>query len=210
MNAVILYFWNDGKMPIRSDDVLDPVRVSLEPGCEIIDARILKIGRPVTGIAKGDVIGTATNELPITFKILEHNDGAAVQIIYTGNPDAQTSLTGTIVGAGSPRQTRYVDDPIATLVRGSPRDRRHALAFVLIGLVLAVPVHMGLFQWIELLFRRLARHLQIPRWELFPRKLMLYMTFGFLFGIAFASLVAFWSGSPGSQPIPTSIQIEQR
>jgi hypothetical protein len=41
---------------------------------------------------------------PLSFRILERNDGGVFQIIYTGKPDARVSVTGTIVGPGSPRE----------------------------------------------------------------------------------------------------------
>jgi hypothetical protein len=31
VSAAIVYFWNDGKLPIKSEDVLDPLRIELEP-----------------------------------------------------------------------------------------------------------------------------------------------------------------------------------
>lgn len=53
VSAAIVYFWNDGKLPIKAEDVLEPVKVELEPGCEILDSRILKMSRSVTNLARG-------------------------------------------------------------------------------------------------------------------------------------------------------------
>jgi hypothetical protein len=104
VSAAIVYFWNDGRLPIKAEDVLEPLRIQLAPGCEIIDARILRISRAVTRFAKGEISETAKNALPLSFSILERNDGAVLQIIYTGNPEARVSVAGTIVGPGSPRE----------------------------------------------------------------------------------------------------------
>ena len=52
VNAVVVYLWNDGKLPIKREDVLEPVRLQLEPGAEILDARVLKVSRAVTKFAK--------------------------------------------------------------------------------------------------------------------------------------------------------------
>ena len=98
VSAAIVYLWTDGKLPIRAGDVLEPVRIELDPGCNIIDARILKISRPVTKLVRAEVSDTARNVIPLSFEILERNDGAVLQVIYTGKPDANVSATGTIVG----------------------------------------------------------------------------------------------------------------
>lgn len=103
VGAVVIYFWNDGKLPIKAEDVLEPLVIDLDADCEILDARVLKVSRSVTKLTKGEVGDRAKNRLPLSFSILEHNDGAAIQIIYSGKPDTTVSLSGTIVGAGQPR-----------------------------------------------------------------------------------------------------------
>ncbi len=115
VSAAIVYFWNDGKLPIKSEDVLEPLKIELDPACEIIDARILKVSRGVTKFAKGDVSDNAKNVLPVSFGILERNDGAVLQIIYAGRSDARISVSGTVVGASATRETksfeRRAEDP---------------------------------------------------------------------------------------------------
>jgi hypothetical protein len=103
VSALIVYFWNDGKAPIKAEDVLEPLRIEIDQACEILDVRLLKVSRPLTRFAKGDVSETRKNSLPISFSILEHGDGAAIQIIYTGNPDAGVKMLGVVVGAGQVR-----------------------------------------------------------------------------------------------------------
>jgi hypothetical protein len=102
VSAVIVYLWNDGKLPIRADDVLEPIRIQLSPGCEILDVRILKASRAVTKLGIGEVSEKEKNSFPVTFSILEQSDGAALQIIYTGTTQAEVSIGGTIVGAREP------------------------------------------------------------------------------------------------------------
>jgi hypothetical protein len=105
ISAAIVYFWNDGKLPIKAEDVLEPLKIELDPSCAIIEARVVKVSRGVTKFAKGDISETAKNSLPLSFGILEHNDGAVLQIIYSGKPDAHVSISGVTVGAGQPRET---------------------------------------------------------------------------------------------------------
>jgi hypothetical protein len=104
VNAATLYLWNDGKLPIKTEDVLEPLEIRLEPDSEILDARIIKVSRPVTKFTKGDVADTKKNALPLSFAILEKGDGAALQIIYAGKPNSPISVKGTIMGAGEPQE----------------------------------------------------------------------------------------------------------
>jgi len=90
-------------MPIRTADVLEPISIQLDRSCEILESRLLKVSREVTRFEKKEVSETAKYALPISFDILEKGDGAAIQIIYARKSDALVSLTGTIVGAGTPR-----------------------------------------------------------------------------------------------------------
>jgi len=103
VNALIVYVWNDGKLSIKAENVLEPLRIELDPACEILDARLLKVSRSVAKFAKGEVSQSTKNSLPISFAILEHSDGAAIQIIYTGSPDAAAKMLGVVEGAGQPR-----------------------------------------------------------------------------------------------------------
>ena len=112
LSAVIVYFWNNGKLPIKAEDVLEPMKIELDPLCGIIDARILKVSRAVTGFGKGEISDTMKNELPLSFRILEHNDGAAIQIIFSGKPDTSVSLKGVVMGAKAPRLIRTEDQTL--------------------------------------------------------------------------------------------------
>lgn len=113
VTALTLYLWNDGKLPIKAEDVLQPLEVQLDPDSEILDARILRVSRPVTKFAKGEVLESKKNSLPLSLAILEKGDGAALQIIYTGKPDAAVSVLGTIIGAGEPRKAKISDVKLA-------------------------------------------------------------------------------------------------
>jgi hypothetical protein len=96
VTAATVYVWNNGKLPIKAEDVLEPITVQLEEGCQILDSRLLKVSRPVTKLAIADPV---KNTLPVSFNILERGDGAAIQIIYAGKPDTTIVVRGTVVGA---------------------------------------------------------------------------------------------------------------
>lgn len=98
VNALTVYLWNDGKQPIKAEDVLEPLLIRLDPGCEILSARMVTVSRPVTKFSAGQVSQSTKNELPLSFKILEQGDGASIQLIYAGKADATVTIAGTVVG----------------------------------------------------------------------------------------------------------------
>jgi hypothetical protein len=140
VSALALYFWNDGKLSIKAADVLEPLRVELDPSCEIIDARIVKVSRSVTKFA-GEISG-ARNSLLLSFNILEQGDGALLQIIYIGKPDTAVRVAGTIEGAGTPQRL--------TANQSKQKDRRQLKAAVYIGWF-SVPLMTALFVGLALL-----------------------------------------------------------
>ena len=132
VSATIVYFWNDGKLPIKAEDVLEPLRIELESGCEILDARILKVSRPVTNLAKGEISDAAKNVLPLSFRILERNDGAALQIIYSGKPDTPVSVTGTVIGVKAPQPLAPDEKTFDSEARRSRLKTQLGASFILV------------------------------------------------------------------------------
>jgi hypothetical protein len=130
INAVIVYVWNDGKLAIKSEDVLEPLGIQLPPGAQILDTRVLRVSRAVTRFAKGEVSDIAKNLLPISFRILERGDGAAVQIIYTGAPDARVSLQGTILGVEAPHNLSPTNVPAN---HRQPLSRKDGYTMIMLG-----------------------------------------------------------------------------
>lgn len=102
VSAIRLYFWNDGKMPIRRNDVLKPLQCVLPTGTEILDSRILKISRDVTAFRILPGSASPNTAVMMDFDILEKGDGAAIQIIYAGPKDAPLHFDGIVVGAPLP------------------------------------------------------------------------------------------------------------
>lgn len=111
--AVRIYFWNAGRMPIRRADVLKPVQCVLRADAEILEARVLKSSRDVTGFKIIPSANPTENRVTFDFDILEKDDGAAIQVIYAGPPRPGIHFEGVLVGvpglflesAKDPRQT---------------------------------------------------------------------------------------------------------
>jgi len=96
VTSVYFYFFNQGKETIKHENIYAPLKVVLSDNAEILDFKILKIARTVSGIeVTRDTIG---NSLIIKLKALEQNDGFVGQIIFEGNKNALIRLEGGIDG----------------------------------------------------------------------------------------------------------------
>lgn len=170
VSALIVYVWNDGKLPIKAEDVLEPLAIELDSACEILDARLLKVSRPVTKFAKGDLSLTSKNVLPISFEILEQSDGAAIQIIYTGNPDAAAKMIGVVVGAS---QVRAITSqrPRQKMTESSVRKR---VGYTLISLLVATILFIAFL----LIGRRRRRQPWDSRDQLYVFVIVIYIGMG--------------------------------
>jgi hypothetical protein len=98
-----VYFWNAGNQSIKPENILDPpLRLSLnDPDARILDCKMVKISRRQTNINVQRSQELPSNELLVTFSILEQNDGVGCQIIYEGNPSAEPVVIGSIEGVPS-------------------------------------------------------------------------------------------------------------
>jgi len=201
VSAAVVYFWNDGKLPIKAEDVLEPLKIELDPACEIIDARILKVSRSVTKFAKGDVSETAKNVLPVFFGILEHNDGAQLQIIYTGKPDARVSLTGTIVGVPQPRELLVAQDAVAQDRAQKKMTHTNTIAIFILVLIAAVTL---VYSFTQSLFRAVRLKSELQSKRLNAVLTIIWLLIGA--GVGFFTDFGTWK----SEPIPQSIRTQQR
>jgi len=204
VTAVIVYFWNDGKLPIRNGDILGgPLSIDLDEGAEILEAKLLKVSRPVIKFATG-VGESAKNSLPVGFDILERNDGAAIQIVYSGSPDAGITMRGTVVGAAGPR---LLGRPTGGFRRlpDSKRERRfdNVLAYTL-G-YLGVISGFGIAYMALILRRRFM--LAEPRLTLIGSAVMPFVIVS-VFLVAVSSFLLFLAHREASPGVPAAIWSE--
>jgi hypothetical protein len=97
LSSAEIQIWNQGKQPIRREDILKTIALRTPNGEPIYQ---------MTGKATRDVVGfnwiTSSNKQSgveeMDWKILEQNDGIKVQIIYGGNINLPLILDGVIVG----------------------------------------------------------------------------------------------------------------
>lgn len=127
VSAAQVAIWNAGKLPIRHEDILKGISLKLPPSAFVFEHKFLRVSRDVVGMTVTDVFNVGTAgirgpngepapanvrivpstdiELGLDWKILEHNDGALLQIVYAGTIDAPIKIDGTIVGQN---QVRFV------------------------------------------------------------------------------------------------------
>lgn len=99
VSAVVLAVWNAGSEPIRSEDILDPIRVEVGGERRILETKLLWTSRPVTKFSVENDPGMAGK---LSWQILEKNDGAMVQVTYQGDTHAPVSVKGVILGQNVP------------------------------------------------------------------------------------------------------------
>jgi hypothetical protein len=97
VTALQIAIWNAGKESVRSEHVLSPVVLQTSPKVPILEARLKHISRPVCGIAL-DESQLAGGTVAVSWKILEHNDGATIQLIVAGASATTVRIGGTIEG----------------------------------------------------------------------------------------------------------------
>ena len=97
VTSVYFYFFNQGSETIKRENVYEPLKIVLRDKAEILDFKLLKVARSVSGIKLAR--DTVSNSLSINFKALEKDDGLVGQIIFEGNKNAGITLEGGIEGA---------------------------------------------------------------------------------------------------------------
>jgi hypothetical protein len=92
VTALQVELWNAGKESIRPEQILLPIILETTPKVPILEARIRHISRPLTQVVL-DQSHIADGTVAVSWKILEHDDGAVIQFIIAG--PAETSITAS-------------------------------------------------------------------------------------------------------------------
>jgi len=192
--AAVIYFWNDGRMPIRASDVLEPLVVELGKPSEILEARMLRISRPVTKLSLGDAPSGSRNQLPLSFDILEKSDGAAIQIIYAGDSHTPINVKGTIVGAGVPRLLANAEKVYKTESKTESLRKLQQLFYYVIGALILLVLSLATF---------LRLKTKVPIKEMLP------MFGGLLLMLATVIFSLYWVHTVLSPGVPASIWLEK-
>lgn len=84
LTAAQFIIWNSGKAPVRHEDILKPIVLMTASNHPIYEATIRHVSRDVVGfqVATNHL---AEGKLGFDWKVMEHNDGASIQILYGGD-----------------------------------------------------------------------------------------------------------------------------
>jgi hypothetical protein len=155
ITAAQIAVWNEGKLPIRKDDILKSILLRTE-GAPILEASVRKISRDVTQFSISDR-EIHNGQVLLSWNILEHNDGAIIQVIYAGGPFVKVWLDGVVEGqpaltnAIPPSRTTwwvifvftmlgFADLVLYYLTKSMPKILRFGVMAVLIPLVIIMIV----------------------------------------------------------------------
>jgi hypothetical protein len=98
LTAVQIAIWNAGNLPIRHDDILKPIVIRSKVNALVYKITIMAT-RDVTGFRPGPHSST---EYGMDWTILEHNDGALIQIFYGGDENVDFTIDGILIGQKTP------------------------------------------------------------------------------------------------------------
>jgi hypothetical protein len=97
ISATQILIWNNGTQNIKTDDFLEPIVLSTRSGSQILEASVRKTSRDVIGLTL-DRSKIESGKLGVSWRILEHNDGGVIQIIYASGPEETIDISGTVEG----------------------------------------------------------------------------------------------------------------
>lgn len=106
LSSVLVTIWNAGGKPILHSDILSPIVLRLGGEHPILDAKEVNEVRALIGF-KIDSAQKASGILRVDWNILEHNDGARIQVIYQGNAHVPVFVRGAIIGQQAPARLAY-------------------------------------------------------------------------------------------------------
>jgi len=104
--AATLYFWNEGRAPIRKSAVLRPYTIDLDESIQVLESQTINVTRQVCGFQM--VPETSGHRIALNFDIIEPQDGVEIQIIYAGDPNAVIRVSGTCEASNEPKKREQV------------------------------------------------------------------------------------------------------
>lgn len=99
VTALQVAVWNHGNESIKPENfvTVPPITLTTSPRVPILEARIKQVQRTVSQIVL-DTSHTGTGSVSLTWKILERNDGAVVQLIVAGPTSVTVEAEGAVEG----------------------------------------------------------------------------------------------------------------
>lgn len=135
ITAAKIAIWNSGEESIRTENILKDIIIQTDPIVPIFEVSIVKYYRDadVTGFSileSKELLGTG--KVPVSWHILERNDGACIQLIYLGSTDVNINVEGLIEGIG---EVGSVDTNINIRSPDEQVRRNRTLKWIFIGVL---------------------------------------------------------------------------
>lgn len=156
--------WNRGRQAIVPEDVLEDLQIVTEPPVRILEASVREETRTVIAFTHDDA-RYDEGIVPISWRILEKDDGALVEVLYMGSEEVGISVRGTIkdqraldsVGHGAAREwifnmlSAVMASACMVVLLALLRERRRAHRLTSargIVLLIALALTTGAYVWI--------------------------------------------------------------
>lgn len=110
VTRTLVFFWNSGTESVRSEDVRNPVTLSVDDGA-LLRATIIRSTRDEINARLND---PDPSDIVLEFSHLDRGDGCCVEVLHTGTDPMGVSLKAVIVGVrAGPRflASPFWDDP---------------------------------------------------------------------------------------------------
>ncbi len=104
--VVQIAVWNAGREPMRTDDVIKSIVLRFPTNCVVLQAKTIKTQREVIGWNLDTPTNAFLTGISLKWKVLEHNDGALILVIYSDPLNAPIGCEG---GCSWPRVSRMVN-----------------------------------------------------------------------------------------------------
>ena len=114
--------------------MLAPLEVVFGLRHPVLEVKIRKVSRPIID-ASIDQSQLANGIVTLNTRILEHDDGVVLQVIYSGDVDADFGVQGTFIGQDHPIRVKSWrgNEEKAARNAGSTADRKVAMVMVGVG-----------------------------------------------------------------------------
>jgi hypothetical protein len=175
VTALQVELWNAGKESIRPEQVLLPITLETTPRVPILEVRIRHISRPLTQVVL-DQTHIANGKVTVSWKILEHNDGAVIQFILAGPSKTSIKASGALEGQSRVKVLQFTlkEHPLIILV----------IAALFIGPLMIV-FQLRYFKWAE-------KHLEVST----PVFVLILLVSVMLFAALGALALHYYFGAP--------------
>jgi hypothetical protein len=146
VTACQVAIWNRGRQAIRRDAILRPLTIRTQPSAPILEATIRKKSRQVLSV-EVDQAHLAEGEVSVSWNILEHDDGAVIQLVYAGGPDLYIGASGVVEGQPAIRELAY--PLLSQSPPGRMASRRGFLQLLAFALIAGALAYLGyrLVKW---------------------------------------------------------------